>query len=138
MNIKLIPYHIVFARNIFDYIFGSVFAFAYSNKQDWITGMIMLMRNQKLKRNQKAEEKKLVLGDYVTVNVPVVEESQINLGASHDDSMQFENLFQRIVKQRGVLHTVQKITDSVIDVGNRRRKILQNSEPQNSELQHSA
>ena len=96
------------------------------------------MRNQKLKRNQKAEEKKLVLGDYVTVNVPVVEDSQIDSGASHDDSLQFENLFQRIVKQRGVLHTVQKITDSVIDVGNRRRKILQNSEPQNSELQHSA
>jgi len=98
----------------------------------------MLMRNQKLKRNQKAEEKKLVLGDYVTVNVPVVEESQINTGASHDVLVQFEGLFQRIVKQQGELRVVQQRTDSVIHVGKRRREVLQNSEIQNSELQNSA
>ena len=98
----------------------------------------MFMRNQMLMRNQKLAEEKLVLGDYVTVNKSVVKDSQINTGASHDVLVQFENLFQRIVKQRGELHTVQKRTDSVINVGKRRREILQESELQNSEMQNSA
>jgi len=98
----------------------------------------MYMRNQMLMRNQKLAEKKLVLGDYVTISKSVVNESKINTGASHDVLVQFENLFQRIVKQRGELHTVQKRTDTVINVGKRRREILQNSELQNSEMQNSA
>ena len=98
----------------------------------------MFMRNQMLMRNQKLAEEKLVLGDYVTVNKSVVNDSQINAGASHDVLVQFENLFQRIVKQKGELHAVQKRTDSVINVGKRRREILQKSELQNSEMQNSA
>ena len=98
----------------------------------------MFMRNQMLMRNQKLAEEKLVLGDYVTVNTSAVTESQTNTAASHDVLVQFENFFQRIVKQRGELHVVQKRTDSVINVGKRRRETLQNSEMQNSEMQNSA
>lgn len=88
----------------------------------WAKGVLMLLRNQ------KTEEKKLVLGDYVTINI----------AACNDDLQQFDSLFQRIVKQRGELNDVQQRTDTVINVRNKRREILQNSELQDAELQNSA
>ena len=58
-------------------------------------------------KNPEVTEKKLVLGDYITVHVSGLETSQVNR----------EELFQRIQKQRGeVVQRVEKPAGDLIDV----------------------
>jgi sRNA-binding carbon storage regulator CsrA len=67
----------------------------------------------------KGTEKKLFLGDYVTVYVQGAKESQANNGAPQDVLVQKEAFFQRIIKQRGEMNVKRHITDSVIIVDKR-------------------
>jgi len=67
----------------------------------------------------KETEKKLFLGDYVTVYVQGAKESQANNGAPQDVLVQKEAFFQRIIKQRGKMNVKRHITDSVIIVDKR-------------------
>ena len=67
----------------------------------------------------KGTEKKLFLGDYVTVYVQGAKESQANNGAPQDVLVQKEAFFQRITKQRGKMSVKRHITDSVIIVDKR-------------------
>jgi len=83
-----------------------------------------------LRGKQKVAEVKLLLGDYVTINMAGVKESQVQAGDAIDNLVKFENLFEHIVNQRGDLQAVKRNTDSVIEVGNRRREILQDSDLQ--------
>ena len=83
-----------------------------------------------LRGKQEKAEVKLLLGDYVTINVAALIESKVQTGDSIDNLVKFENLFERIVKQRGELQAVKRNTDSVIDVVNRRREVLQDSDLQ--------
>jgi len=83
-----------------------------------------------LRGKQKKTKANLLLGDYVTINVAGKIERQVRLSEPLDNLVKFESLFDRIVKQRGELHTARQNTDSVIDVVKRRRKILQDSELQ--------
>lgn len=70
--------------------------------------------------HRKGTEKKLILGDYVTVCVQgATKESQVNNGAPQDVLVQKEAFFQRIIKQRGEMSVKRHITDSVIIVDKR-------------------
>jgi len=55
----------------------------------------------------RVEEKKLMLGDYVTVHVSGVKEYQSPIGRG-DVLVQHEDFFQRIVKDRRELSNVQQ------------------------------
>ena len=58
-------------------------------------------------KNPEVTEKKLVLGDYITVHMSGLKTSQVNR----------EELFQRIQKQRGeVVQRVEKPAGDLIDV----------------------
>lgn len=74
----------------------------------------------------KETEKKLFLGDYVTVYVQGAKESQANNGAPQDVLVQKEAFFQRIIKQRGKMNVKRHITDSVIIVDKRPCEDLEN------------
>lgn len=80
-----------------------------------------------LLHKQNGSEKKLTLRDYVTVNMQGAKESQANNGALQDVLVQHEAFFQRILKQRGEMYVVQKVTDSVIIVDKRPCEELQDS-----------
>ncbi len=75
----------------------------------------------------KGTEKKLILGDYVSVYVQGAKESQANNGAPQNVLVQKEAFFQRIVKQRGEMSVKRHITDSVIIVDKRPLEDLQDS-----------
>ncbi len=49
----------------------------------------------------EANETPLILGDYVTVNVPPIIATQVNSAEPSDMQVHREGLFQRIQKQRG-------------------------------------
>ena len=69
-------------------------------------------------KNPEVTEKKLVLGDYITVHMSGLKTSQVNTG---DTQVNREELFQRIQKQRGevvqrVVQRVEKPAGDLIDV----------------------
>jgi hypothetical protein len=65
-------------------------------------------------KNPEVTEKKLVLGDYITVHMSGLKTSQGNTG---DMQVNREELFQRIQKQRGeVVQRVEKPAGDLIDV----------------------
>lgn len=65
----------------------------------------------------EATEKKLVLGDYMTVHAPGFKASQFHNAEPSDMQVHREELFQRIQKQRGeVLQRIQKPAGDLIDV----------------------
>ena len=69
-------------------------------------------------KNSEVTEKKLVLGDYITVQVSGLKTSQVNTG---DMQVNREELFQRIKKQREdvvqrVVQRVEKPAGDLIDV----------------------
>lgn len=53
---------------------------------------------------QKPEvtDNKLLLGDYITVNVPGLESSEVNRDGRDDKQFRRESFIQRVQKQRGV------------------------------------
>jgi len=68
-------------------------------------------------RNPKPTEKKLVLGDYLTVHTSGLKTSQVYNAKPADMQVHREELSQRILKQRGVLvPRVQKPSGDLIDV----------------------
>jgi len=68
-------------------------------------------------KNPETTEKKLVLGDYMTVHVSGMKTNQVNNSEPSDMQIHREELFQRIEKQRGdVLQTIQKPAGDLIDV----------------------
>ena len=65
-------------------------------------------------KNSEVTEKKLVLGDYITVQVSGLKTSQVNTG---DMQVNREELFQRIQRQRAeVIQEIQKPAGELIDV----------------------
>ena len=68
-------------------------------------------------KNREATEKRLVLGDYMTVHVSGLKTSQVNNAKPSDMRVHREELHQRIQKQRGeVIQRVQKPAGDLIDV----------------------
>jgi len=68
-------------------------------------------------KNPETTEKKLVLGDYMTVHVSGVKSNQVNNSEPSDMQIHREELFLRIEKQRGdVVPRIQKRAGDLIDV----------------------
>jgi sRNA-binding carbon storage regulator CsrA len=68
-------------------------------------------------KNPEATEKRLVLGDYMTVQVSRIKASQVYNAEPGDMQVRREELHQRIQKQRGELvPRVQKTAGDLIDV----------------------
>ena len=72
-------------------------------------------------KNPEVTEKKLVLGDYITVHMSGLKTSQGNNAKPGDMQVNREELFQRIQKQRGevvqrVVQRVEKPAGDLIDV----------------------
>jgi hypothetical protein len=80
-----------------------------------------------LLHKEKGTERKLTLGDYVTVHVQDAMGSQDNNGAAQNVLLQKEAFLQRIVRQRGEMCVKRHITDSVIIVDKRPREDQQDS-----------
>jgi len=73
---------------------------------------ILIMINYKTEAN----ERPLVLGDYVTVHVAIVKTDEINSTAPADMQVHREELFQRIQKQRGeICRRVKKPEGRLLD-----------------------
>ena len=74
-----------------------------------------------MSKNLEVTEKKLVLGDYITVQVSGLKTSQVNNAKPGDMQVNREELFQRIQKQRGevvqrFVQRVEKPAGDLIDV----------------------
>ena len=70
-----------------------------------------------MSKNLEVTEKKLVLGDYITVQVSGLKTSQVNNAKPGDMQVNRDELFQRIQKQRGeVVQLVKKPAGDLIDV----------------------
>ena len=74
-----------------------------------------------MSKNLEVTEKKLVLGDYITVHMSGLKTSQVNNAKPGDMQVNREELFQRIQKQRGevvqrVEKRVEKPAGDLIDV----------------------
>jgi len=64
----------------------------------------------------EANERSLVLGDYVTVHVAIVKTDEFNSTAPADMQVHREELFQRIQKQRGeICRRVKKPEGRLLD-----------------------
>jgi sRNA-binding carbon storage regulator CsrA len=73
-----------------------------------------------IQKKPEVTEKQLVLGDYVTVHVPVIETNQAQTEEPFDMQIHREELFKRIEKQRGAfLRKMQKQDGKLIDVRRR-------------------
>jgi sRNA-binding carbon storage regulator CsrA len=73
-----------------------------------------------IQKKPEVTEKRLVLGDYVTVHVPASETNQAQVEKPFDMQVHREELFKRIEKQRGVfLRKMQKQGGKLIDVRRR-------------------
>jgi len=73
-----------------------------------------------IQKKPEVTEKRLVLGDYVTVHVPVLETNQDHTKELHDMQVHREELFQRIEKQRGAFfRKMQKQGGKLVDVRRR-------------------
>ena len=71
-------------------------------------------------KNPQATEKRLLLGDYMTVHMSGLKISQVYNAKPGDMQVHREELFQRIQKQKGELvQRVQKQAGDLIDVRHR-------------------
>jgi sRNA-binding carbon storage regulator CsrA len=71
-------------------------------------------------KKPEVTEKRLVLGDYVTVHVSVLETNQVQNTEPRDMQVHREEFLQRIEKQRGAfLQRMQKQGGKLVDVRRR-------------------
>lgn len=75
------------------------------------------------------EKQELVFGDYVSVHVQGDSESPLRSNVSPDNLIRHEELFQRVIRQRGEVKPVNPVQDIVMNVDNRHRGILPNTLP---------
>lgn len=78
---------------------------------------------------QNNKQPNLVLGDYVAVQVTGIDEDQRDTDFPRDSLLQHKAFFQRILKQRGKPSVEFNKRDSVINVRDRNREVLQNTSP---------
>lgn len=84
-----------------------------------------------LKQEKSVAEKKLVLGDYVTIHISAVKGNQIPMGEPRSALVSYEEVFERSVKLRGELNSKPEPAtlkrNNVIYRGNRQQARVQNS-----------
>ncbi len=73
------------------------------------------------------KEKRLLLGDYVTVHVSGIEEIRSQLNTTYDIRFRRKVFLKRSEKARPELKDVQHDSEAVINVGYRQREILKDS-----------
>jgi hypothetical protein len=80
-----------------------------------------------LKLNPVKKEKRLVLGDYVTVHVSGIEELRSQLDTTYDIRFRRKIFLRRLERARPDLKDVKPKDGTLIHVEYRRREVLKNS-----------
>ena len=80
-----------------------------------------------LKLKPAVKEKRLLLGDYVTVHVSGIEEIRSQLNTTYDIRFRRKVFLKRSEKVRPELKDIKQNTGALINVGYRQREVLKDS-----------
>lgn len=80
-----------------------------------------------LKLKPVAKEKRLLLGDYVTVHVSGIEEIRSQLNTTYDISFRRKVFLKRSEKARPELQGIKQNNVALINVGYKQREVLKDS-----------
>lgn len=80
-----------------------------------------------VKLNPVKKEKRLMLGDYVTVHVSGIEELRSQLDTTYDIRFRRKIFLKRLEKTRPDLKGVKQKEGTLINVGYKKREVLKNS-----------
>lgn len=80
-----------------------------------------------LKLKPVIKEKRLTLGDYVTVHVSGIEELRSQLDTTYDKRFRHKIFLKRLEKARPDLEYIKPKNGTLINVGYRKREVLKNT-----------
>jgi hypothetical protein len=73
------------------------------------------------------KEKRITLGDYVTVHVSGIEELRSEMDTTYDKRFQRKIFLKRLEKARPELKDIKPKSGTLVNVGYRKREVLKNS-----------